>query len=167
MASRNALKLQQCPLGSGIPECWKLVPDRALTLLPDAAGVIRVSRGRVWATLEGPHHGPANDWGDVVLRSGEHLQLLAGQQVVVEVYGQAVNEAAYFSWEPAHPSPAQDGFSASPWGDPLARPVAQAGNPLSRLARPVVQAMVRIGNGLQWLVQGRGRALSPMEFNQP
>jgi hypothetical protein len=64
MSSQSALKLQQSSLGGVLPECWKLVPDRAVTLQPDGAGVLRVSQGRVWVTSEGPHQGPANDWGD-------------------------------------------------------------------------------------------------------
>ncbi len=123
MTAHIALKLQQSPLGAVLPECWKLVPERAVTLHPDGAGILRISGGRVWATVDGPHHGPANDWGDVVLRSGEQLQLLPGQQVVVEAYGEAVNEPAYFSWEPAPTAPAQQGGGASPWGDVLARPM--------------------------------------------
>ena len=167
MASQSSLKLQQSPLGGVLPECWKLVPDRAVTLLPDGAGVLRVSRGRVWATLNGPHQGPANDWGDVVLRGGEQLKLLPGQQLVVEVYGEAVNEPAYFSWEPSRAASAEAGPAASPWGDPLARPLLPASNYLPRLAGSAGRLLGRVGKLLLWLVPGRGRALSPMEFNQP
>ena len=103
MASNNALKLQQSPTHVNAPGCWKLAPERALTFKPTQAGVLRVAQGQVWATLEGPHHGPANDWGDVVLHKGEQLTLTPGQQVVVERFGDAVNEPAYFSWEPAAP----------------------------------------------------------------
>lgn len=167
MTSHSALKLQQSPLGAVLPECWKLVPERAVTLHPDAAGTLRVSRGSVWATLEGPHHGPANDWGDVVLRSGEQLRLQPGQQVVVEVYGDAVNEPAYFSWEPAPVVPAQAAFVPSPWGDALARPLQRIDQALPVLAAGIAGALRWLGGLLHWLVQGRGRVLSPMEFNQP
>jgi len=167
MAAHIALKSQQSPLGAVLPECWKLVPERAVTLHPDGAGVLRISRGRVWATVAGPHQGPANDWGDVVLRCGEQLQLLPGQRVVVEAYGEAVNEAAYFSWEPARVVPAQAGFVPSPWGDALARPMLRFDVAVPTLAAGVTRGLARLGNLLQWLVQGRGRVLSPMEFNQP
>ncbi len=168
MASQSSLKLQQSPLGGVLPECWKLVPDRAVTLLPDGAGVLRVSRGRVWATLNGPHQGPANDWGDVVIRSGEHLTLLPGQQVVVEVYGEAVNEPAYFSWEPMPPVAAQQGFVPSPWGDVWARPqLNQADQIFPALGAAFMRWVMRLGAMLSWLELGRGRALSTMEFNQP
>ncbi|MBP6852978.1 MAG: DUF2917 domain-containing protein [Rhodoferax sp.] len=167
MTAHIALKLQQSPLGAVLPECWKLVPERAVTLHPDGAGILRISGGRVWATVDGPHHGPANDWGDVVLRSGEQLQLLPGQQVVVEAYGEAVNEPAYFSWEPAPTVPAQHGFVPSPWGDALARPMLRFDLALPTLLAGVARGLAWLGNLLHWLVQGRGRVLSPMEFNQP
>ena len=163
MTAHIALKLQQSPLGAVLPECWKLVPERAVTLHPDGAGILRISGGRVWATVDGPHHGPANDWGDVVLRSGEQLQLLPGQQVVVEAYG----EPAYFSWEPAPTVPAQHGFVPSPWGDALARPMLRFDLALPTLLAGVARGLAWLGNLLHWLVQGRGRVLSPMEFNQP
>lgn len=167
MATHNALKLQQSPLGAMLPECWKLVPERAVTLHPDAAGVLRISQGRVWATVEGPHQGPANDWGDVVLHSGEQLQLFPGQQVVVEAYGEAVNEPAYFSWEPTTAEAAAGASAARPWGDVLARPLLHADQNLPRLLLAAGRGLALLGNALSWLVPGRGRALSPLEFNQP
>ncbi len=167
MTAQSALKLQQSPLGTLVPECWKLTPDRAVTLRPDSAGVLRIAQGRVWATVEGPHQGPANDWGDVVLRSGQQLQLLPGQQVVVEVYGDAVNQAAYFSWEPVAAAPAQPGSVFAPWGDVLARPLWHADRALPRLAEALGRSVLQLGRLLSWLVPGRGRVLAPMESNQP
>jgi len=167
MTFHGALKLQQSSLGAVMPECWKLAPERAVTLHPDAPGVLRIAQGRVWATLDGPHQGPANDWGDVVLRSGEQLPLLPGQHVVVEVYGDAVNEAAYFSWEPSQVSVQHVDTPASAWGDGLARPLLHLDRTLPRLAGAAGHGLMQLGSLLQWLVPGRGRALSPMEFNQP
>ena len=167
MTTRSALKLQQSSLGRIVPECWKLGPERAVTLLPDGAGVLRVSQGRVWATLAGPHQGPANDWGDVVLHSGEQLQLQSGQQVVVEVYGEAVNEAAFFSWEPSAPVAAVPHAGLVPWGDVLARPMLATDRVLLTLGRAFVRGLSRVPGLLQWLVRGRGQVLAPLECNQP
>ena len=170
MVSQNTLKMQQSPLGALAPECWKLVPDRALTLRADTAGVLRVSQGRVWVTADGPHQGPANDWGDVVLRSGEQLLLQPGRQVVVEAYGEAVNQAAFFSWEP---SPPRQGsrrtavVASVPWGDALARPLLSRGRGGSDWLSALGSGLMRLGRVLSWLVPGRGRVLSPMESNQP
>lgn len=167
MVSQKSLMLQQSPLGTLVPEYWKLVPDRALTLRADTAGVLRVSQGRVWITGEGPHQGPANDWGDVVLCGGEQLVLQPGRQVVVEAYGEAVNEAAFFSWEPAPSGSRSHTVAAVPWGDMLARPRIPAGRGALALWSAMVGGLVRLGSLASWLVQGRGRVLSPMEFNQP
>jgi Protein of unknown function (DUF2917) len=167
MSLHNSLKLQQSALGGVLPECWKLVPDRAVTLRPDVAGVLLVSQGRVWVTSEGPHQGPANDWGDVVLRSGEALRLQPGQQVVVEAYGEAVNAPAFFSWEPAPAAPAAQRAVPVPWGDALARPQWLAAGSGTGWMAMVCKALAVAGDALSWLVQGRGRVLSPLETNQP
>jgi hypothetical protein len=164
MVSQKSLKLQQSPLGGVLPECWRLVPDRAVTLHPHGAGVLRVSQGRVWVTSEGPHQGPANDWGDVVLRRGEQLRLQHGQQVVVEAYGEAVNADAFFSWEPLPVEGQGERVpSGGPWGDVLARPALGLPGAWPGLG----QLLTRLGGMLLWLVQGRGRPLSALEFNQP
>ncbi len=170
MVSQKSLKLQQSPLGALAPECWKLVPDRALTLRADTAGVLRVSQGRVWVTADGPHQGPANDWGDMVLHSGEQLLLQPGRQVVVEAYGEAVNQAAFFSWEPSPPGkriPAVSAANVASWGDVLARPLLPAGRGGSVLVSAMGIGLMRAGRMLSWLLPGRGRVLSPLEFNQP
>jgi hypothetical protein len=87
---------------------WVLPAGHALTLHSHEARALRVTQGRVWATLDGPHAGPGNDRGDLILQAGEHLNLQAGQRVVIEpLNGHAdgqqtcANDAAYFSLEPA------------------------------------------------------------------
>ncbi len=167
MVSNNALKMHQSPRGAPTSGCWSLASEHALTLHPNEAGVLRVARGRVWATLAGPHHGPANDWGDVVLGGGEQLALMPGQQVVVEPYGDAVNEPAYFCWEPlaARASAAPQPWSL--WGDVLARPSLDVGPvPVFALAA-IGRLLRRVAAALTVLVAGRGRVLSPLESNQP
>lgn len=167
MNAENALKLQQCTDHLARGGYWKLPPEHAITLHPDRAGVLRVAQGQLWATLEGPHHGPANDWGDVVLHGGEQLSLMPGQQVVVEQFGDACNEPAYFSWEPSTgpgtPVPTEE----SGWCDVRVRPEL----PLRRVA--VVeshawgQAFSSLRSWLSYFVAGRGRVLAPLESNQP
>lgn len=167
MASNAALKLQQSPLGVALPGCWKLTPARAFTLNPDQAGVFRVAQGQIWATLEGPHHGPANDWGDVVLHAGEQLVLTPGQQVVVEPFGDAVNEPAYFCWEPSR-APAPSITDRLPrWHDPLARPALDLAGALSPAAGAIRRLLRALTGGLQLLVAGKGRVLPYYESNQP
>ena len=167
MTANNALKLQQYRDGFPLPGCWKLAPERAVTLNPTEAGVLRIAQGRVWATLDGPHQGPANDWGDVVLHSGEQLQLLPGQQVVVEPFGDAVNEPAYFSWEPSTARSKAVPSVEPSWHGALTRPLANADDGI----RMSLRATGRMGSAmrafLRYFVAGRGRVLSPLESNQP
>ncbi len=74
-----------CPLRRlGLAGSWVLPPGRAVTLQSADDSALQVTQGRIWATLDGPHSGPANDLGDVVLQAGERLALRAGQRVVIE-----------------------------------------------------------------------------------
>ena len=156
MASNTVLNLQQSPVADRLAGAWKLVPEHAVTLNPGQAGVLRVTQGRAWVTLDGPHQGPANDWGDIVLQCGQQITLLPGQHVVLEPYGDAVNQSAYFSWEPASDVPAAAPAEVSGMGNLLLRPFLL-------LARLVSGAVSAAG----WLVAGRGRVLSSLESNQP
>ena len=77
---------------------WKLGGGRAMTLRPREAGVLRVARGGLWATGDGPHAGPLNDLGDRFLVAGDELRLRPGQRVVIEPWTRQA--PAYFSWDP-------------------------------------------------------------------
>jgi len=44
---------------------------------------------------------------------------------------------------------------------------AQGSRPKAVGAQRLSRGLLRLGQVLQWLVQGRGRALTPLEFNQP
>ncbi len=100
MSTHHATQLAPQPLGIGLAGSWSLPSSRAIKLGAASSGYLRVAQGTVWATLDGPHHGPANDWGDLVLGCGTRIHLTAGQQVVLESYQSAANEPARFSWEP-------------------------------------------------------------------
>jgi len=158
MASNTLRDQHLFPVADRLSGTWKLMPEQAVTLNPGHAGVLRVTEGRVWATLEGPHHGPANDWGDKVLRCGQQICLLPGQQVVVEAFVTAANDgAAHFSREPACADrPAAivvPPVAPRPW--------------LTGLPGRVARVATWLRGALSWLVAGRGRVLSPLESNQP
>ena len=85
-----------------LPGTWKLGARRAITLRPREDGTLRIAHGSVWATFDGPHHGPLNDQGDRIVGTGGQLRLRAGQRVVVEAWD--AEAPAYFSWDPA-PAP--------------------------------------------------------------
>ena len=79
---------------------WVLAPHHALTLRSAEPGVMRVVHGRVWATVDGPHSGPANDQGDLVLQQGDALHVRADQRLVIEPWARCSNDPVYFSWAP-------------------------------------------------------------------
>ena len=175
MNAANALLLQH---GNEFahPGCWKLDPARALTLAPTQAGSLRVSQGEIWATLDGPHHGPANDWGDVVLRRGEQLQLVPGQHLVIEPFGDSGIEPVCFSWAPGM-APAQRSWRAPSMAcRDASTPAHFADNELVRTMHAVARMLSRIVAMLKdWSAHDRGRlsalearrALSALETNQP
>ena len=167
MVANTALNLQQSTtLGGALLGFWKLAPERAVTLHPGEDGVLRVAQGRVWATLDGPHHGPANDWGDVILHSGEQLTLAPGQHVVVESFGEAVNEPVYFSWEPVSAIAQAVPAGESGWHDVLARP-SQLDGEIGITLHALGRWLARLPGTLQYLAAGKGRVLHYLESNQP
>ncbi len=98
------------------------------------AGELRVVRGQVWVTFEGPHAGTeAGPQGDVFLRAGERLALPAGARPVLEAVTPrhaALSDAA-FSWHADHPLRVGEAMRSAA-GD-LARALADAGHALARL----------------------------------
>jgi hypothetical protein len=96
MASQLLSSTQQSP--AALPGTWELAAGRAMTLRPREPGVLRVARGRVWATCDGPHAGPLNDLGDRILHAGDALRLPAGQRWVLEAW--RGESAARFDWDP-------------------------------------------------------------------
>lgn len=149
MSSMRVLQLPATPAGFGLPGCWTLARDRAITLDTRAPGYLRVAHGSLWATLEGPHaQGPANEWGDLVLRCGARIRLAPGRQVVLESYPDAANEDACFSWEPEPPQPR---------------------TALSRMAvvwRSVRGFGAKLAGGLgRWLEPGPGWPRQPQDFH--
>jgi hypothetical protein len=132
---------------------------------------LRIAQGRVWATTVGPHPGPGNDRGDIVLEAGQTLTVLPGQAVVMEAWTpgtQTLDQAAAsFSWDPVAVV-ADDALRAgSRWQQAVVYPLrdfgialALAGGALGRLVSGL------LGYG-EFLVAGRGRVLPCFESNPP
>lgn len=164
MTPQNVLQLQQPTPGAALPGCWKLDTGRAVTLRPREAGVLRIAQGRVWATLQGPHRGPANDLGDRFLHPGESLSLRAGQRLVLEPWDAASDAPAWFSWDP-QPAVAQNPpRAARGWGAAVGQPLDDLRLALGGVARALggaAGAVVRLGAGLTGfaidLLAGRDR----------
>jgi hypothetical protein len=96
MAPQSLSFTQQSPAAP--PGTWELAAGHVMTLRPGQAGVLRVARGRLWATCDGPHAGPLNGLGDRILHAGDALRLRAGQRWVLEAWSR--ESAARFDWEP-------------------------------------------------------------------
>lgn len=126
MSSMHVLQLPASPAAAGLTTSWTLARDRAITFDARRPGYLRVARGALWATLEGPHvQGAANDWGDQVLRCCARIRLVPGQQVVLESYPDAANEEAVFTWEPEESAPsAPEAPAARAWRSVRARATA-------------------------------------------
>lgn len=77
---------------------WKLQGGRAMTLQPRESGMLRVARGSLWVTGDGPHAGPLNDQGDRFLQAGEQVRLSRGQRLVIEAWDK--QGPSHFSWDP-------------------------------------------------------------------
>jgi hypothetical protein len=138
---------------------WKLARGRAMTLQPREAGVLRVARGGLWATGQGPHSGPLNDQGDRFLQAGEQLQLHRGQRVVIEAWNPL--GPAYFTWDPL-PQPVARRVRAAD----LAQPVEDLRLAVvlgARAAGRLLAALV----GLGWSSLGRDErpSLADCAFN--
>ncbi len=149
MAAQTLVQTQQSTANGALPGTWKLAAGRAITLEPREAGFMRVAHGQIWATYDGPHSGPRNNLGDVVVGAGEQLSLRAGQRMVIEAWSGA--HPAYFSWDPLP--------------EPIAVPSrARIVQPLADLRLAVVLGVGALGRllagvvGLAWdLVAGRVR----------
>lgn len=93
------LKTSAFATSADLAGTWKLAPGRAVTLTPTADGILRVARGVVWATVDGPHGaGRGTESGDHQLMPGRSMWLRAGQRVVLESW--RGDRDAHFSWDP-------------------------------------------------------------------
>jgi hypothetical protein len=84
---------------AALARSWKLAEGQAATLRPPTDGILRVARGRLWATRDGPHGGTPDDSGDHVLQPGRSMYVRAGERIVLEAWTRA-GAAAEFSWDP-------------------------------------------------------------------
>ena len=148
-----------------------LSAGKAMRLRAARRSVLHISQGRLWATFDGPHHGAANDQGDLVLSPGDSLDLAPGRSLVVQSWDALAADPVRFSLDPVREddlSGSQDVLLA------LTRWQATVLEPAHRLAESARQ-FVRALAGLLWglvsyaelLVAGRGRVLGRFESNAP
>lgn len=120
-----------------LPGSWKLARGRAITLRPTSDGIVRITHGRMWATVDGPHGRTPDDSGDHVLQMGRSMYVRAGQRVVLEAWHD--HSASYFAWDPV--------FAPAPVAVPRRR------LNLSGLVQPLADLRLATGLGLRALGQ--------------
>ena len=82
---------------SGCGEARQLAAGRAASLRADGAGVLRVTRGRLWVTRDATRRRATED---LVLAPGDTLALTAGERVVMEAWD---GRGADCAWTVASP----------------------------------------------------------------
>ena len=164
MLTNNVLELQQSHGGPAVSGCWKLQSGRAISLQPHEAGVLRITHGQVWATLDGPRQGHGNELGDHFVRAGQQMSVGAGQHLVFEPWGELSTTDVYFEWIPVSNAVT---IPASRWHGAVEQPLHDLGLALLMVG----SALWRLATGLlgygEYLTAGRGRVMPKLEANQP
>ncbi|RYZ12678.1 MAG: DUF2917 domain-containing protein [Comamonadaceae bacterium] len=76
--------------------CFEVPPAAALTFVATESSILRVTRGRLWATRDLAGAEPAED---VVLGEGASMRLARGERLVLESWSTGQADAAWFSCE--------------------------------------------------------------------
>jgi Protein of unknown function (DUF2917) len=74
--------------------------SEALTLCPREPGVLRVTQGRIWATIDLDRSRTFADAGDHFVVPGQDLYLRAGQRVVLEAWPVQGQTSIQWQWLP-------------------------------------------------------------------
>lgn len=92
-----------CLAENAAPASRQLEAGHALKLRATQLSVLRISHGRVWATLTGAGNYAGGSTrvlaGDHFLCRGDSLTLLPGQEIVIEPFGIGHADPAQFSWQ--------------------------------------------------------------------
>lgn len=164
MTSQNTFQLPSAHTGPAVAGRWQLAAERAISLRPRQAGMLRMTQGRVWATLDGPQQGAGNESGDHFLQPGQRLLVGGGQHLVLEPWPDSGEVPVYFEWTPVTPAV---GVPGTRWSATVMEPLHEVGRALLMAG----SAMGRLALGLaayaEFLVAGRGRVLSKCEANPP
>lgn len=88
-----------------LQQSMRLNRGEAMTLRTPLPGVLRVTQGRIWATLGQARHQPcsaaAPRGGDHFVTPQHDLCIAAGQDVVLESWPAADGSSALLEWIPA------------------------------------------------------------------
>jgi hypothetical protein len=143
---------------------WRLDARRAMSLRPNVPSRLHITQGRAWVTLGKAHEGAGNASGDLVLSAGESVLVPAGARLVLEPW-QPGADPVRFDWCAEPEGPTAD--PAGRFGREVVAPSRELGVALGQAG----VAFARLIRGLfgysEFLVAGRGRALTPFESNPP
>ena len=139
---------------------WSQPRGTARTFRAPCAGVLRVSAGRAWATVNASPWSPQPRWcpqldaGDVFLAPDTTaLALRAGQSVVLESWPSNADPGTCFEWVALAPS-----AQAQRWQQTVAQPVQELGQGLLHAARALGQLLRGLAGYAGYRVAGRGKA---------
>lgn len=141
---------------------WQLPRGCALSLKPRVAGVLRVSCGRAWVTLDLSFSSPAAQAGDHFVEPGHDLVLRAGQRLVLESWPAAGADHIHLVWEPAAPS-----AWATRWQTAMEGSVRPAGPARSFSGRLLVRLRAGLVRCATFLLAGRNPAPHGVACNRP
>lgn len=164
MTSRNVFQLPSAHTGPAVSGRWQLAPGRAISLRPRHVGMLRMTQGRVWATLDGPQQGAGNESGDHFLQPGQRLLVGAGQHLVLEPWREPGAAPACFEWTPVA---AAGSVPAARWNATVIEPLHEVGRALLMAASALGRLALGLAGYAEFLVAGRGRVLSKCEANPP
>ena len=153
-----------------LPGCWSLMPGTALSLLPREAGVLHIASGRVWATVDGPHTGHANESGDYFLQAGQMLAVHGGQHLVLERWDAVPESPVNFDWAF---SAVDKGVPATHWQVTVMRPAHDLGRAVLLVGQALRQllmglahyggSLIALGGPARWVQDTKGCARSSMK----
>lgn len=134
-------------LPSSTTSTSRLLPGQAITLRPRRASLLRIDRGRVWATSSGPHRVLGRESGDRFLAPGDALRVPAGTRLVLEALTEPSDQQpVHFHWSEAVVPSRSEVF---------ARQVLAPARELRRSAVHTLLALQRLVHGLIGWSTGR------------
>lgn len=141
MLAPNDPELHQSIRAAGLAGCWQLAAGRALSLRLRSAGVLQITRGQAWVTLNERERGHGEDAGDHFLGPGQQLPVRAGRHLVIESLDRA---PVHFVWLPAAALPRR----APRWPAEVVRPLADLARAGALAGRALLQLLLGLGGYL-------------------
>ena len=152
LSSVTAATAAPMALGKGTVIAWRA----------PGAGVLRVTSGRLWVTLDVASHSPLQDMGDHMVVRGYELPLRAGQRFVAEAWPHAGESFTQLQWIAAAPS-----RLAQCWQTGVAEPVRDLVQGLGQSVRASGRLLTGLLGYAGLFAAGRGRVPSALESNAP